>query len=345
LEELAIDIQADVVLKYQSSRISKEEVHGKYLTNIGKISETGVKISSLEEYTTVMIEGFSSAIKNLNENIVKTIEADVNAYLAVHDKATINPSPLSRLEVASPAGAIAEPSISGPLFRDPVTGMEFVLVKGGCYRMGDVFGDGKPWERPVHEVCVDDFYLGKYEVTEGQWKTVMGDNPSKGGKGNDYPGRNITWEDAHTFALKLKYKTGVNYRLPTEAEWEYAARDGGKDEKWPGTNKEPELREYAWYSALQEPDVKQVGLKKPNALGLYDLAGNVQEWTSDWYERDYYGQSPKNNPKGPKWGKIKVLRGGSVGKDAADLRTTDRDNNISMNTDSSIGFRLMIQLR
>jgi len=165
------------------------------------------------------------------------------------------PSPGSQPEKAPP-GKAAEPSgtptpqpQASPegTYQDPVTGMEFVLVKGGCFRMGDTFGDGSADEQPVHRVCVKDFYLGKYEVTQGQWKEVMGSNPSRFQEGDNYPVESVNWIDAQNFIAKLKQRTGKDFCLATEAEWEYAARSGGKKEQWAGTSSESELEQYAWY--------------------------------------------------------------------------------------------------
>ena len=195
-------------------------------------------------------------------------------------------------------------------FKYLVTGMEFVFIKGGCFEMGDAFGDGDSAEKPVHEVCVDDFYLGKYEVTQGQWEKVMGRNPSRF-KGRDNPVETVTWNDVQRFMERLNSKSARKYRLPTEAEWEYAAKSGGKREIFSGTNQEGELGQYAWYSNNPGNQTHPVGQKEPNGLGLYDMSGNVWEWCADWYDAHYYQKSPKDNPRGPVNGALRVLRGGS----------------------------------
>jgi len=132
------------------------------------------------------------------------------------------------------------------VFKDPLTGMEFVGVKGGCYAMGDTFGDGNSDEKPVHRVCLSDFYVGKYEVTQGQREKVMGNNPSSFKGGDNYPVENVSWYDVQEFISRLNRKTSMKYRLPTEAEWEYAARSGGKQEKWAGTSRESDIDDFAW---------------------------------------------------------------------------------------------------
>lgn len=173
---------------------------------------------------------------------------------------------------------------------------DFVFVKGGCFQMGDVFGDGFEDERPVHEVCLDDYFISKYETTQALWKKVMGENPSRN-VFDRLPVESVSWKDAQEFIARLNDMTGMNYRLPTEAEWEYAARSGGKREKWAGTNKESELSEYAWYSKNYEGTTHFVGLKKPNGLGLHDMTGNVVEFVQDGWSK--YESSPQRNPQGP----------------------------------------------
>lgn len=227
-------------------------------------------------------------------------------------------------------------------YKDSATGMEFVLVKGGCYQMGDSFGDGEIDEKPVHEVCVDDFYIGKYDVTQGQWKAIMGNNPSFFKIcGDNCPAEDVSWNDAQDFINKLNRRTGKNYRLPTEAEWEYAARSGGKNEKWSGTSKESELGDYAWYDRNSVGLTNPVGQKKPNGLGLYDMSGNVWQWVQDWYGgSDYYKRSPRNNPTGPESGSYRVNRGGRWGYSAKLARSSCRAVFIPGGRSLALGVRL-----
>jgi formylglycine-generating enzyme required for sulfatase activity len=193
---------------------------------------------------------------------------------------------------------------------DPITGMQFVFVKGGCYQMGSDKYRISPY-KPVHQVCLSDFYMGKYEVTQSQWEKVMGNNPSEFKKcGPDCPVENVSWNDAHGFIKKLNTQSGKQYRLPTEAEWEYAASSGGKDEIWAGTSDKSALSRYAWYDTNSGKSTHKVGLKKSNGLGLYDMSGNVMEWCQDWYNEAYYEDSPKDNPSGPDNGEKRVNRGG-----------------------------------
>lgn len=221
------------------------------------------------------------------------------------------------------------------------TGMELVFIKGGCYQMGDTSGDGFDNERPVHEACIDDFYMGKHEVTQKQWTEIMGSNPSYFKDGGDkYPVEQVSWNDVQEFIKKLNQKTGKKYRLPTEAEWEYAARSGGKDEEYAGGD---DIDGVAWYNKNSGSTTHPVGMKQPNGLGLYDMSGNVWEWVADWYGDKYYNGSPKNNPKGPDSGQYRVLRGGSWNFTSGDARTTNRNwGNPGDSDNSGYGFRLVV---
>jgi len=200
-----------------------------------------------------------------------------------------------------------------------------VFIKGGCFDMGDQFGDGEDNEKPVHEVCVDDFYLGEHEVTQKEWKDVMGSNPSHFNYCcGDFPVETVSWNDVQQYIRKLNDKTGMRYRLPTEAEWEYAAREGGRlvrfgtgkdtigpDEANIPTSSNPRSKEPYVRSGVYRKKTVPVKSFPPNSLGLYDMSGNVWEWVQDWYDEDYYRNSPKNNPTGPESGEYRVLRGGS----------------------------------
>lgn len=224
-------------------------------------------------------------------------------------------------------------------FKYLVTGMEFVFIKGGCFEMGDTFGDGNSDEKPVHEVCVDDFYLGKYEITQRQWEKVMGRKPSSF-TGRDNPVEMVTWNEVQRFIERLNSQSTRKYRLPTEAEWEYAARSGGKKEKYAGTTQESELGQYAWYYDNPGSQTHPVGQKKPNGLGLYDMSGNVWEWCADWYDPHYYQKSPKDNPRGPGNGEFRVLRGGSWYSLPRYVRAASRNWYGPAGRNYSIGFRL-----
>jgi formylglycine-generating enzyme required for sulfatase activity len=224
--------------------------------------------------------------------------------------------------------------------------MELVYIEGGCFQMGDFSGAGSADERPVHEVCLDDFDIGKYPVTQAQWKNIMGSNPSYFKKcGDKCPVENVTWKEIDMFIGRLNTQTGKAFRLPTEAEWEFAARSRDKDEKWSGTDDKDELYEYAWYLENSDYETHPVGLKKPNAAGLYDMTGNVWQWTKDWYKENYYAKSPKDNPEGAYKGKKYVLRGGSWFMAADDARLTVRYQGEPALRINDAGIRLVLPKR
>jgi formylglycine-generating enzyme required for sulfatase activity len=224
---------------------------------------------------------------------------------------------------------------------------EFVQVPGGSFEMGDTFGDGNSDEQPVHEVQVDSFSIGKFPVTQGQWQMVLGGNPSCFILGENCPVNSVNWNDVQAFITKLNQLTGKAYRLPTEAEWEYAARSCGKQEKWAGTSEERELAEYALYDNVDfedSDDTTKVGMRKPNGLGIYDMCGTVWEWCSDWYGEDYYSHSVKVNPPGASSGMTRVIRGGSFYDEPRSIRVASRFNLPPAfdGDDSDLGFRLVL---
>ena len=214
---------------------------------------------------------------------------------------------LTKVVAAAPAiSTSASTSSSGGNF----DGFDMVFVKGGTFTMGatsEQGSDAYDTEKPTHSVTLSDFYIGKYEVTQAQWKAVMGSNPSYF-KGDNLPVETVSWNDIQTFIQKLNAKSGKKYRLPTEAEWEYAARGGNQSRgyKYSGSN---DIGSVAWYKDNSNRTTHPVGQKQPNELGIYDMSGNVYEWCSDWYGS--YSSSSQTNPTGPSSGSRRVPRGGS----------------------------------
>jgi len=214
---------------------------------------------------------------------------------------------------------------------------QLVFVAGGTFERGNAFEGGDEDERPVQPVKLSDFYLGKTEVTQAQWQSVMGANASEV-KDPAAPVTNVSWFDVQEFLEKLRKKTGKSYRLPSEAEWEYAARSGGRAEQWAGTSDPGALGDYAWFADTSEGKPHPVGQKKPNGLGLHDLTGNVLEWTADWYGS--YPGRPSADPSGPEAGKRRVVRDGSFASSAAGARAALRDSYTPDYRSPELGFRL-----
>jgi formylglycine-generating enzyme required for sulfatase activity len=215
------------------------------------------------------------------------------------------------------------------------TGM--VFVEGGTFNMGCTSEQGSDCydnEKPAHRVTVSDFYICKYEVTQAQWESVMGSNPSNF-KGDNLPVETVSWDDIQEFIKKLNAQTGKNYRLPTEAEWEYAARGGTKSKgyKYSGSNN---LAEVAWFGG--NSGSHPVGTKQPNELGIYDMSGNVWEWCSDW--DGTYSASAQQNPIGASSGSARVSRGGSWSSRAQGCRVAARGGISSGDRYGILGFRL-----
>ena len=221
---------------------------------------------------------------------------------------------------------------------------EMVYVEGGTFTMGGTSeqgSDAESDERPVHSVTLSSFHIGKYEVTQGLWREVMGSNPSYNPSGDDYPVENVSWEDCQEFIGKLNARTGLTFRLPTEAEWEYAARGGRKSRgyKYSGSNS---IGDVAWYSGNSGNHTHPVGRKSPNELGLYDMSGNVWEWCQDWYG-DYTAEAQRN-PTGPSSGGFRVLRGGGYWDGARGCRVSYRALSAPGNRGVSLGLRLVLSL-
>ena len=235
-------------------------------------------------------------------------------------------------------------SVSSPqVYTFEVNGVTFemVRVEGGTFTMGataEQGGDAYADEMPAHEVTLSSYCIGKTEVTQALWQAVMGVNPS-GFKGANLPVEQVSWNDCQEFIAKLNALTGKAFRLPTEAEWEFAARGGNNSRgyKYSGSNT---LSDVAWYTDNSSSTTHPVATKASNELGIYDMSGNVWEWCSDWYGS--YSSSSQYNPTGSNTGSYRVIRGGSGGHSAGYCRVSIRINYTPANRDIALGLRLAL---
>jgi len=237
--------------------------------------------------------------------------------------------------------AEVEPAFHLPPVVEPRTGIELIFVSAGCFEMGDTGGDGSENERPVHTVSLSGFYLGRVPVTQGQWMRLMPENPSRFQKGDTYPVEQVRWEDVGAFLDALNRVGDGHFRLPSEAEWEYAARSGGKPERYSGGDR---VEDVAWFEANSGGTTHPVGQKKPNALGLCDMSGNVWEWCLDRFDPAAYPLHPPRDPVWEQGGLDRVIRGGSWNLDAWSARCTRRFGYPPGFAGPALGFRVLMAL-
>jgi len=229
-------------------------------------------------------------------------------------------------------------------------GMTFVYIEPGTFMMGNpsIVASGPHSDEIQHHVTLTNgFYLQTTEVTQGQWNAVMGNNPSYFSRcGNDCPVEQVSWNDAQNFIQKLNQKEDYTYRLPTEAEWEYAARAGSTTDLANGdinetgcSNIDQNMNAIGWYCGNANDKTNSVAQKQANIWGLFDMHGNVWEWCQDWYDK--YSENPLTDPMGPTFGSYRVIRGGSFVNSAPYCRSMKRDINTPDNRLSHVGFRLL----
>ncbi len=225
-----------------------------------------------------------------------------------------------------------------------MTESDFILIKGGCFKMGDTSGDGDGDEQPVHEVCVDSFFMDKYEITQAQWKEQMGTNPSSFSQGDKYPVENVSWDDVKIFIKRLNSVSKTNYRLPTEAEWEYAARGSGHSTALGKVGRE-QCNFYETGQRDKWANTAPVGSFLPNEQGLFDMCGNVWELVEDNYSYTSYQHHSQRNPLYRDLSSDRVARGCGWSDSTDDCHITIR-NKVSQDCEvcsrrNDTGFRLV----
>lgn len=310
-----------------------------------------ISINNVVTGKTAFCSSIEEAINSLN-----SIQVNNQFAIPMNGQYVTGSTPTTKTIVDQSIAPVAPGSpASEPSYYEPVVDMEFVFVKGGEYEMGcGVWvGDCEDDEEPAHRVRLDDFYMGKYEVTVEQWKKFIQDTGYKGDgfnypdftQDNNHPVVCVSWYEAKAFVDWLSGKTGEKYRLPTEAEWEYAARSRGQKVRY-GTKTGDVSHDLVNYEGTGGKDQWQytspVGSFPANPLGLYDMVGNVWEWCSDWYDEDYYNHSPVDNPNGPRSGYCRALRGGSWDDNVEKFCCIERCYNCPTCWFMSYGFRVAL---
>lgn len=297
----------------------------KFVTNCGKLSSDFVTTNCFTGLASVVWTPSSSTTDGADPYVVAIIHNNEGREIA-SDRIT------TKLE-------------KGKNRTFNVGGVEFtmVYVEGGTFMMGNADPDAHPSERPVHQVTLSDYYIGETEVTQALWQAVMGSNPSRF-KGDNLPVEKVSWYDCQDFIGRLNQITGENFSLPTEAQWEFAARGGNysKGYKYSGSNNPDAV---AWYEDnaryVQDYGTRPVATKQPNELGIYDMSGNVWEWCSDWYGS--YSSAAVTDPAGPSSGSYRVNLGGSWYSNATNCRCADRGSFKPSNAGDNLGLRLVSQ--
>ncbi len=237
---------------------------------------------------------------------------------------------------------------AGDPWVDPVSGIGFVWVGNGCYTMGSLpkVEHREDDEGPTHEVCIahppGGFWLGRREVTQGEWRQVMRNNPAQFRKGDDYPVERVSWEGAETFLARLNrsYQGQMQFRLPTEAEWEYACRNQGLDVRYAGSG---DPAQAGWSRQNSNGMTQRSGSRMVNRLGLFDMSGNVWEWVQDSYDGQAYRQHGRENPLYDSPGVYRVIRGGAWDTPPDAMRCSNRGSEAFSSRKSNIGLRIVAQ--
>ncbi|MBF0123988.1 MAG: formylglycine-generating enzyme family protein [Magnetococcales bacterium] len=248
------------------------------------------------------------------------------------------------LRDSASVAAIAETLHAGAPWREPTSGMAFVWMPEGCFRMGNANSEDRDHdEGPVHDVCLSGFWLGQHEVTQGEWRQVMHNNPAQFRRGDDYPVERVSWDDAEMFIGKMNrlYEGRLLFRLPTESEWEYSCRDGGHDVRYAGGG---DADRVAWYQHNSGGSPQRHSSRAANHLGLADMSGNVWEWVHDSYRGDGYSKHGRDNPVWAGETVYRVIRGGAWNTPVAAVRCANRGFESFISKKPDIGLRLVVTL-
>ena len=338
-------VQKNILIGSHTLRFEKNGCAPSELTATveeGKIKEVNVKLQTGREISISTDKNGDKIF--VDENYVGTSPMTATLSFGEHNvKAVRDGKETSKKITVAQNGGTTSVQLSfskNKTFTVNGVTFEMIAVKGGTFTMGctsEQGGDCDNDEKPTHNVTLSDYYIGKFEVTQELWKAVMGSNPSNW-KGDNLPVETVSWNDVQKFIEKLNQKTGANFRLPTEAEWEYAARGGNKSRgyKYSGSNN---IGDVAWYTDNSGSKTHQVGTKSPNELGIYDMSGNVPEWCQDWYGN--YSSSSQSNPTGSSSDSGRVLRGGSWGGNAGNCRVSYRGYS-NPDIRGNDGFRLVL---
>ena len=288
--------------------------------------------------------------KDRMHNVSTFIERlqDITNTVAIHKTAkTTNRSALTNIETKEETVLLADapqPDLPDKTFTVDNVSFTMKPVIGGTFTMGATSEQGSDAyddEKPAHQVTLSSYYIGETEVTQALWQAIMGSNPSRF-KGSNLPVEQVSWNDCQEFITKLNAMTGQKFRLPTEAEWEYAARGGNKSKgyKYSGSNN---IDDVAWYYGNSGSNTHAVKTKQPNELGIYDMSGNVWEWCSDWMGS--YSSNAQTNPTGPSTGSNRVYRGGSWHSFAGYCRVSYRNFDAPDDRSYLLGLRLALDVQ
>lgn len=308
--------------------------------DVGK-SPITIKNKLIGDYSVELsLQGYATSNQKVTITQGETAEINIKLQNTVMQVEKAPAPSVSNLSVDS-KNVVKKTSTKSISSTTSVFNIEMVFVQGGTFKMGSFNRESESNEKPVHNVTLSDFSIGKYPVTQKQWQAIMDDNPSFFKDCDNCPVENVSWNDIQDFLQKLNHKTGKNYRLPTEAEWEYAAMGGNKSRgfRFSGSNS---IDDVAWYNHNSGYKTHPVGQKQSNELGLFDMSGNVWEWCSDWYGADYYQIKPTTNPQGPSAGPDRVNRGGSWRSDPQYCRPSYRGYYTPGERRTNLGFRLVL---